>query len=68
MCDFSKISCVETKSNLERPANAEFAKIIRNWKSKKKNDNMKSIFGKYKSIENCVFVHPKVNLELETTE
>ena len=29
---------------------------------------MKSIFGKYKSTENCVFVHPKVNLELETTE
>ena len=64
-CDFSKISCVETESDLEKPANAEFAKIIKkNWESKKANDNMKSIFEKYKSPENCVFVPPKVNLEL----
>ena len=35
-CDFSKISCVETESDLEKPANAEFSKIIKkNWKSKK---------------------------------
>ena len=27
-CDFSKISCVETESDLEKPANAEFEKII----------------------------------------
>ena len=27
-CDFSKISCVETESDLEKPENAEFAKII----------------------------------------
>ena len=64
-CDFSKISCVETESDLEKPANTEFAKIIKkNWKSKKTNDNMKSIFEKYKSPENCVFVPAKVNLEL----
>ena len=63
--DFSKISCVESDSGLEKPANAEFAKIIKkNWESKKRNDNMKSIFEKYKSPENCVFVPPKVNLEL----
>ena len=42
-CDFSKISCVETESDLEKPANAELAKIIK---------------------KNCVFVPPKVNLEL----
>ena len=49
-CDFSKISCVETESDLEKPANAEFAKIIKkNWEIKKTNDNMKSIFEKYKS-------------------
>ena len=64
-CDFSKISCVETESDLEKPANGEFAKIIKkNWESKKTNDNMKSIFEKRKSPENCVFVPPKVNLEL----
>ena len=64
-CDFSKISCVETESDLEKPANAELAKIIKkNWERKKTNYNMKSIFEKYKSPENCVFVPPKVNLEL----
>ena len=64
-CDFSKISCVEIESDLEKPPNAEFAKIIKkNWESKKINDNMKSIFEKYKSPENCVFVPPKFNLEL----
>ena len=64
-CDFSKISCVETASDLKNPANAEFAKIIKkNWQSKKTNDNMKSIFKKHKSPENCVFVPPKVNLEV----
>ena len=68
-CDFSKISCVERESDLEKPANAEFAKIIKkNWESKKTNDNMKFIFEKYESPKNCVFVSPKVNLELETTE
>ena len=42
-CDFSKISCVETESDLEKPANTEFAKIInKNCKNKKINDNMKS--------------------------
>ena len=61
-CDFSKISCVDTESNLEKPANAEFAKIIKkNWESKKTNDNMKTIFEKYQSPENCVFLSPKVN-------
>ena len=64
-CDFSKISCVETESDLEKPVNAEFAKIIKkNWGSKETNDNMKSIFEKYKSLENCVFLPTKVNLEL----
>ena len=64
-CNFSKISCVETESDLEKPANAEFPKIInKNWENKKTNDNMKSIFEKYRSPENCVFVTPKVNLEL----
>ena len=28
-CDFSKIGYVETESDLKKPANAEFAKIIR---------------------------------------
>ena len=28
VCDFSKISCVETECDLEKPTNAEFAKII----------------------------------------
>ena len=51
--NFSKISCVETESDLEKPANAEFAKIIKkNWESTKTIDNMKSIFEKYKSPEN----------------
>ena len=64
-CNFSKISCVETESDLEKPANAEFPKIInKNWESKKTDDNMKSIFEKYRSPESCVFVPPKVNLEL----
>ena len=64
-CDFLKISCAETQSDLGKPANAEFAKIIKkNWESKKANDNMKSIFEKYMSPENCVFVPHKVNLEL----
>ena len=27
-CNFSKISCVETESDLEKPANADFQKII----------------------------------------
>ena len=64
-CDFLKISCVETESDIEKPANAEFEKIVKkNWESKKTNDNMKSIFEKFKSPENCVFVPPKVNLEL----
>ena len=64
-CDFSKISCVETEPDLEKPANAEFSKMIKkNWESKKTNDSMKSIFEKYKSPENCVFVLPKVNFEL----
>ena len=64
-CDFSKISCIETESDLEKQTNAEFAKIIKkNLESKKTNDNMKSIFEKYKFPENCVFVPPKVNLEL----
>ena len=64
-CDFSKISCVDTESDLEKPANAEFAKIIKkNWESKKTNDNMKTIFEKYQSPENRVFVPSKVNLEL----
>ena len=40
-CDFSKISCVEKESDLEKPENAEFAKIIQeNWESKKTNGNM----------------------------
>ena len=65
-CDFSKISYVEPESDLEKATNAEFAKIIKRiWESKNKNDNMKSIFKKYKSPENCVFVPPKVNLELQ---
>ena len=52
-CDFSKISCVETQPDLEKPANPEFEKIIKkNWENKKTNDNMKSIFEKYKSPEN----------------
>ena len=56
--DFSKISCVETESDLEKPENAEFNKTIKkSWESKKPNDNMKS-------PKNCVFVTPKVNLEL----
>ena len=39
--DFSKISSVETEFDLEKPANAEFAKIIKkNWRSKRTNDNM----------------------------
>ena len=64
-CDFLKISCAETQSDLGKPANAEFAKIIKkNWESKKANDNMKPIFEKYMSPENCVFVPYKVNLEL----
>ena len=63
--DFSKSSCVETEFDLEKPANPGFAKITKkNWESKKTNDNMKSIFKKYKSPENCVFVPPKVSLEL----
>ena len=50
---------------LEKPANAEFAKIIqKNWESKKRNDDMKSIFEKNKSPENCVFETFKVNLEV----
>ena len=32
-CDFSKISCVETESDLEKLANAEFSKIIISFKS-----------------------------------
>ena len=64
-CDFSTISRVETESDLEKPANAEFVEIIKkNWESKKTNNNMKSIFEKCKSPKNCVFVPPKVNLEL----
>ena len=51
-CDFSKINCVETESDLEKPANVELAKIIKkNCESKKTNDNIKSIFEKYKSPE-----------------
>ena len=51
-CDFSKINCVETESDFEKPANVELAKIIKkNCESKKTNDNMKSIFEKYKSPE-----------------
>ena len=46
-CDFSKIN-----SDLEKPANVELPKIIKkNCESKKTNDNMKSIFEKYKSPE-----------------
>ena len=68
-CGFSKISCVESESDLEKPGNAEFAKIIqKHWESKKTNYNMKSMFEKYKSPESCLFVPPKVNLELETIE
>ena len=53
--DFLKISCAETQSDLEKPANAEFAKIIKkNWESKKANDNMKSIFEKYVSRKLCI--------------
>ena len=64
-CDFSKISCVETESDLDKPANPEFAKIIKkDWESKKANENMKSIFEKHKSPGNCAFVPPEVNLEL----
>ena len=63
--DFPKTGCVETESDLEKPANAELAKIFKkNWESKKTNDNIKSIFEKFKSQENCVFVSPKFNLEL----
>ena len=41
--DFSKISCADEESDLDKPGNVEFAKIIkRNWESKKTNDNMKS--------------------------
>ena len=46
-CDFSRISCAETESHL-KAANAESSKIIKkNWESKKKNDNMKSVSEKY---------------------
>ena len=63
--EFSKTSCNETESHLDKPANAEFAKIIKkNWESKKTNENLKSNFEKYKSPGNCIFVPPKVNLEL----
>ena len=56
--DFSKISCVETESDLEKLENAELNKTIqKSWESKKTNDNMKP-------PENCVFVTPKINLEL----
>ena len=62
---FSKISCIETESDLEKPGNAKFVKIImKNWESKKANDNMKSIIEKYKSPQNGGFVPTKVNLEL----
>ena len=36
--EFSKTSCNETQSHLDKPANSEFAKIIKkNWESKKTN-------------------------------
>ena len=52
-------NCVELScADLEKPADAEFTKTIKNnWESKK-NNYMKSIFEKYKSPENCVFVPP----------
>ena len=57
-CDFSKISCVEAESDLDKPANAEFGKIIKkNWETKKTNDNMKSIFEKFKSSE-IAYLYP----------
>ena len=37
---------------------------MKNWESKKTNDNLKSIFEKYKSPENCVFLSPRINLKL----
>ena len=64
-CDFPNTGCVETESDLEKTANAELSKIFKkNCESKKTNDNIKSIFEKFKSQENCVFVSPKFNLEL----
>ena len=57
-CDFSKISCVEVESDLEKPANAEFPKIIKkNWEIKKTNDIMRSIFEK-KSLQKIVYLYP----------
>ena len=62
--NFSKISSAETDSDLDKPANTQFAKIIKkNWENKT-DDNMKSISEKYKSPEKCVFAPLKVNLEL----
>ena len=56
--DFSKVSFVETESDLEKPENAEFNKTIKkSWERKKTNDNMNS-------PEHCVFATRKVNLEL----
>ena len=37
---------------------------MKNWESKKADDNMKSIIEKYKSPQNGGFVPTKVNLEL----
>ena len=64
-CNFVKIKCLDTESDLDKPANAEFAKIVKkNLESKKIHDNMKSIFEKFKSPGNCAFVPPIINLEL----
>ena len=66
-CNFWKVSYDETESDIAKPANAEFVKTInRNWESNMKNNNRKSeiYLWKSKSPENCVFVPPKVNLEL----
>ena len=42
-CNFSKVSCDETESDLEKPANAEFVKTFNgNWESNMKNNNRKS--------------------------
>ena len=52
------------QTDLDKPANTQFAKIIKkNWENKT-DDNMKSITEKYKSPEKCVFAPLKVNLEL----
>ena len=64
-CDFSRISLVETESDLEKP---EFAKLTKKSWEVRKQVIMKSILVKYKSSKYFAFVSPQVNLELKTTE